>query len=248
MDITGRTILIPGATSGIGLGLALRLHERGNTVIVGGRRTDLLERIAVEHPGIDTVVIDTTDPASIAAAQASVLAAHPDLDVLIPMAGIMLPEDLRTPEHLEVAERTVATNLLGPIRLIAAFTPHLLRQDAAAIITVSSGLAFVPLPVAPTYSATKAAIHSFTESLRVQLAGTPVQVVELVPPAVRTTLMGQQDAPMAMPLDAFLDQVMRLLEQDGTADEILVDEVGFLRNAPADGTYGGVLAMLSGVR
>jgi len=246
MNITGHTVFIPGATSGIGLGLALRLRAVGNTVIVGGRRTALLDQLTREHPGLHSVVIDTTDPVSIAAAYEEVTSAYPQLDVLITMAGIMHPENLRDPAFLEVAERTINTNLLGPIRLVAAFEPFLERQPNATIVTVSSGLASVPLPATPTYSATKAAIHSFSESLRVQLAGTSIQVIELVPPAVATALMGQQENPHAMPLDEFLDEIMALLETQPDAHEILVENVKFLRHAEANGRYAEVLDALAG--
>lgn len=203
MNITGNTIFIPGATSGIGLALALRFQQKGNTVIVGGRRTELLEQIRTEHPDIHTVAIDTTDPDSIDAAAASVIADHPDLNVLVTMAGIMRTEDWTSPAgFLATAEATVTTNLLGPIRLIGAFIEHLQTRPHATIMTVSSGLAFTPLRVTPTYNATKAAIHMLSESLRLQLDGTSVEVVELVPPAVRTDLMpGQRDSEFAMPLD-----------------------------------------------
>jgi len=239
-------VFIPGATSGIGLGLALRLRAQGRTVIVGGRRTDRLERIRAEHPGIDTVTIDTTDPVSISAARDDLAARHPGLDTLITMAGIMEPEDLRDPAWLDVAERTVEVNLLGPIRLIHAFLPGLLARPAATVMTVTSGLAYVPLPATPTYNATKAAVHSFTESLRVQLTGSTVRVVELVPPATRTTLMNQQDSEVAMPLEAFLDEVMGLLESDPKAEQILVERVKWQRNAVAEGRYADVLGVLSG--
>ena len=245
MNISNNTIFIPGATSGIGLGLALKFQELGNTVIVGGRRTDRLERIAAEHSGIHTIEIDTTDPQSIAAARTTLLAEFPELNVIIPMAGIMLPEHLHTDGFVDVAERTVTTNLLGPIRLIAAFTEHLATRPAAAIITVSSGLAYVPLPITPTYNATKAAIHSFTESLRVQLADTSVQVIELVPPAVQTDLMGQNDDPNAMPLEDYLSESIQLLTEQPDAQQILVERVKFLRNAPLNGSYDQVLGMLS---
>lgn len=245
MNLTDNTIFIPGATSGIGLGLALRLQAAGNTVIVGGRRTELLQRIALEHPGIDTIEIDTSDIDSIASAAAALAERHPGLNALITMAGIMEPEDLRDAAALDVAERTVAVNLLGPIRLVHAFLPTLLAQPKATIMTVSSGLAFVPLAATPTYNATKAAIHSFTESLRVQLTKTDVQVVELVPPATQTTLMGQQDSPMAMPLEEFLDEVMGLLGTQPEADEILVERVKWQRNAEAEGRYHDVLGVLS---
>ncbi|MBM2615886.1 SDR family NAD(P)-dependent oxidoreductase [Actinoplanes sp. LDG1-06] len=246
MNITGNTVFIPGATSGIGLGLALRLRDKGNTVIVGGRRTDVLARLAEEHPGLGTVEIDTTDPASIEAAAASVLARYPSLDALITMAGIMRPEDLRDPGFLATAEATVETNLLGPIRLIAAFLPALLARPSATVITVTSGLAYVPLPLTPTYNATKAAVHSFTESLRVQLAGSSVQVIELVPPAVRTSLMNQENSPIAMPLDDYLDETVGLLEKQPDAQQILVERVRWQRDAVAEGRYDEVLGVLSG--
>jgi len=246
MDITGNTIFIPGATSGIGLGLALRLQAAGNTVIIGGRRVALLDQLTAAHPGLHAVEIDTADPASILAARDRVLAAHPQLNVLITMAGIMLPEDLHTPGFLEVAERTVTTNLLGPIRLVAAFVEHLSAQPAATLMTVSSGLAFVPLTLTPTYSATKAGIHSFTEALRFQLADTSVQVLELAPPAVQTPLMGQDESGRGMPLDDFLTEVMQLIESQPDAREILVKNVEPLRFATERGTYAQVFDMLSG--
>jgi uncharacterized oxidoreductase len=246
MDITQtNTVFIPGATSGIGLGLALRLQAEGNTVIVGGRRTELLEQIAAEHPGIDTIQIDTADAGSIAAAAATVIERHPTLNALVTMAGIMEPEDLRDPASLDVAERTITVNLVGSIRLVHAFLPQLLAQPSSTIMTVSSGLAFVPLAATPTYNATKAAIHSFTESLRVQLTKSNVQVVELVPPATRTTLMGQQDSPVAMPLEEFLDEVVGLLKAQPEADEVLVERVKWQRNAEAEGRYQDVLGTLS---
>lgn len=246
MKSTGNTILVTGGTSGIGLGLALRLRDAGNTVVVAGRRRELLERIADEHPGVGTAELDVTDPESIARARRQLVASYPDLNVVVTAAGIMLPENLRDPEALRVAEDTVATNILGTIRTVYAFLPHLLTRDDAAVLTVSSGLAFVPLPVTPTYNATKAAVHSFSEGLRVQLAGSGVRVIELVPPAVRTNLMNQQDMEAAMPLEEFLTETMDLLGARPDADEILVERVKFLRNAATDGTYTEVLARLSG--
>ena len=214
-------------------------------MVIGGRRTELLDRLAAEHPGLHTVVIDTSDAASTAAAAEEVMRRFPRTDVLVPMAGIMLPEDLHSPDFLPTAEATIATNLLGPVRLIAHFTPFLAGQDAAVIMTVSSGLAFVPLPATPTCNATKAAVHSFTESLRVQLADTGIQVVELVPPAVRTPLMGQRDDERAMPLPDSLDEALALIERDPRITEVLVERVTPLRHAEADGSYARVLAALS---
>ncbi|QJT03083.1 SDR family NAD(P)-dependent oxidoreductase [Streptomyces asoensis] len=249
MKMTGNTILITGGTSGIGLGLALRLHEAGNKVIVAGRRKELLDEITTEHPGIEALVLDVTDPASIARAQETVASAHPELNVLVNNAGIMLRENLLDPADLRVAEDHVTVNLLGTIRVTYAFLPLLLGKDDAAVVNVTSALAFVPLPVTPTYNATKAALHSFSESLRVQLSGADagVQVIEVAPPGVRTTLLGQQDDENAMPLDDFLTETLTLLREQPDAGEIVVERARFVRDAEANGTYDNVLAMLSGV-
>jgi short-subunit dehydrogenase involved in D-alanine esterification of teichoic acids len=247
MNISGNTIFIPGSTSGIGLALALALQARGNTVIVGGRRGDLLDKIAAEHPGIDTVVIDTADAASIRSAASQVLARHPDLNVLVPMAGIMQAEDWHKPEgFLASAESVLTTNVLGPVRLIAAFIEHLQSRPDATIMTVSSGLGFTPLGVTPSYNASKAAIHMLSESIRLQLADTTVKVVELEPPSVRTALMpGQEESEVAMPLDEFIAEVMELLEAQPDAREIQVECVKFLRYGEARGDYDHVVAVLN---
>jgi short-subunit dehydrogenase involved in D-alanine esterification of teichoic acids len=247
MNISGNTIFIPGSTSGIGLALAVALRASGNTVIVGGRRVDLLDKIAAEHPGIDTVVIDTADAASIKSAASQVLARHPDLNVLVPMAGIMQAEDWHKPAgFLASAESVLTTNVLGPVRLIAAFIEHLQSQPDATIITVSSGLAFTPLGVTPSYNASKAAIHMLSESIRLQLADTTVKVVELEPPSVRTALMpGQEESEVAMPLDEFIAEVMELLEAQPDAREVQVERVKFLRYGEARGDYDQVVAVLN---
>ncbi|QRP48276.1 SDR family oxidoreductase [Amycolatopsis sp. FDAARGOS 1241] len=246
MDITGNTIFIPGSTSGIGLALALALKARGNTVIIGGRRTELLRSLAAAHPGLGTVRIDTTDPASIDAAAKEVLADYPELNVLVTMSGIMRVENWRDPSFLPTAEATMTTNVLGPIRLIAAFVEHLQTRPAATIMTVSSGLAFTPLRVTPSYNASKAAIHMLSESLRLQLADTTVGVVELEPPSVQTDLMpGQADNDHAQPLDEYITEVMHLLETQPDAREIQVERVKFLRYGEARGDYDQVVAALN---
>jgi uncharacterized oxidoreductase len=247
MNISGNTVFIPGSTSGIGLALALELQARGNTVIVGGRRVEVLERIAAEHPGIDTVRIDTADAASIDAAAKDVLAKHPDLNVLVTMAGIMRIEDWHQPESfLASAESVVTTNVLGPIRLIAAFIGHLQAQPDATIVTVSSGLAFAPLKITPSYNASKAAIHMLSESLRIQLTDTSVKIVELVPPSVRTSLLpGQESSEFAMPLEEFVTEVIALLETRPDAKEIQVERVKFLRYGEARGDYDQVVETLN---
>lgn len=248
MNITGNTIFIPGATSGIGLALALRLQSRGNTVIVGGRRTELLTQIRNAHPGIHTVAIDTADAASVASATEEVLLAHPELNVLIAMAGIMQVEDWHSADgFIGKAEAMVTTNLLGPIRLIAAVIEHFRSLPAATIITVSSGLAFAPLAATPSYNSTKAAIHMLSESIRLQLADTNINIVELVPPAVQTGLMpGHEENPSAMPLDEFADEALSLLENQPDATEIHVERVKFLRFGEARGDYPKVVEALNG--
>ncbi|WP_347559429.1 SDR family NAD(P)-dependent oxidoreductase [Aeromicrobium sp. IC_218] len=229
----------------MGLALALALQAKGATVVVGGRRTDLLEQIAAEH-GLGTVAIDTADPASITAAARQVVAEHPDLDVLVTMAGIMRAEDWTTSGFAEGAAEVVTTNLLGPIRLVDAFIDHLRTRPEATIMTVSSGLAFAPLKVTPTYNATKAAIHMLSESIRLQLDGTGVAVVELEPPSVATDLMpGQKDSPFAMPLDAFVREVVDLIQTQPDATEIQVENVKFLRYGEARGDYDQVVATLN---
>lgn len=245
MNISGNTIFIPGATSGIGLALALRFQAAGNTVIIGGRRAGMLERLAAEH-GLDTVVIDTTDPASVLAARDTVAARHPDLNVLITMAGVMAPEDVHAAGFLPEAERIVDTNVLGPLRLVAAFIEHLEARPQAALITVSSGLAHTPLAATPTYNGTKAFIHRFSETIRLQLADTRVQVIELVPPAVQTELMpGGSANERHLPLDDFADEVMALLETRPDASEILVEAVKFLRFAEVEGRYDDAVAAVN---
>ncbi|WP_460496286.1 SDR family oxidoreductase [Glycomyces tarimensis] len=247
MKTTDNTILIAGGTSGIGLALAERLHKAGNKVIVAGRRRELLDQIEAEHAGIEGEVLDITDEGSIRSLLDTVTAKHPDLNVLVAMAGIMRPERVLHPASVAIAEQTIATNLLGPIKLVNAFGQHLTAQPEAAIVTVTSGLAYVPLSAAPTYSATKAAIHSYTESLREQLRETSVQVIEIAPPLTHTTLMpGATDSDRAMPLDDFADEVMGLLETRPDAEQILVERVKRQRFAEVNGDYDEVFAMQSG--
>ncbi|MFP3515602.1 SDR family oxidoreductase [Pseudomonas sp. SIMBA_077] len=245
MKSTGNTILVTGATSGIGLGLALRLHKAGNQVIIAGRRQALLDKITSEHPGIESLLLDVSDPHSIQRTSEALAISHPDLNVLINNAGIIDWEDLTNPDSLATAEAIVTTNLLGTIRMVYAFTPRLIKQPNATIINVSSSLAFVPLPATPTYCASKAAVHSFTQSLRVQLEDTSIEVIELAPPAVRTTLLGQDTDEHAMPLEAFLDEIFELLNTTPTPSELVVERAKPLRFAEASGAHDDVLKMLT---
>jgi len=237
MDITNRTAFIAGGTSGIGLGLARRLVAAGSTVVVGGRDTTRVD-------DLPTVRVDVTDPASVLAARDEVLAAHPDLDLVVTMSGVMLLEDLRDPAHGDQAEQTIAVNLLGTIRVLDAFTPHLLARGGGDLVTVGSGIAFLPFPLMPTYGASKAGVHAYTEALRAQLAGTGVDVTELVPPAVATA--GQERLnPAALPLDDYLDEVLARIAVDPTPDEVVVTAAERLRWAERDGTYAELLAQRS---
>ena len=170
MNISGNTILITGGGAGIGRALAEAFHSKGNTIIVTGRRRAALDETIAANPGMRSFVLDIEDRDAVAAFEKTIVADHPSLNVLVNNAGIMQRENLLTdPIDLTTAEATVATNLLGPLRLTAALLPHLLGQPQATVMTVSSGLAFVPIAMAPTYCATKAAIHSWSQTLRYQL-------------------------------------------------------------------------------
>ena len=248
MDISGNTILITGGNSGIGLGLAKAFHAAGNKVIIAGRRAEPLAEIADAHPGMSWLLVDMADAHSIGALAHEVLRTHPDFNVIVNNAGIMRPEILLSdPIDLAASEEQVAVNLLGPIRLSAALLPHLRQQPRAALINVTSGLAFVPMAMVPTYCATKAAVHSYTQSLRQQLAGSSVQVIEIAPPAVATNLMPHdENGPQAMPLHDFIDATMQILRDNPDAHEILVDKVKPLRNAEATGQFSALFAMING--
>jgi uncharacterized oxidoreductase len=188
MKLERRTVLITGGTSGIGLELARQLLPRGNAVIVTGRDRDRLDAAKRALPGLHTIQSDVSDPAAIAALHANVLAQFPTLDTLVNNAGIMRNLDLNRERDLVDVTREIEINLSGPVRMVQQFLPHLKTRAGALIVNVSSGLAFVPLPIAPIYCATKAALHSYSQSLRVQLDGTGVTVIELAPPGVETPL------------------------------------------------------------
>jgi uncharacterized oxidoreductase len=246
MKATGNTILITGGGSGIGRGLAEAFHALGNQVIVAGRRRHALDEVTAANPGIRSLSLDIEDPAAIREFAAQAAAQFPALNVLINNAGIMRAEKLLSqPADLADAEAMVTTNLLGPIRLTAALLPHLRQQPRSTIINVSSGLAFLPLAPTPTYCATKAALHSYTLSLRYQLRETGIEVVELIPPYVATHLMGGADDPRAMPLDKFIAEVMEILKADPTPREILVEDVKRLRFASESGKFDALFKGLN---
>ena len=238
MKTTDNTIVITGGGSGIGRALAEAFHRLGNQVIIAGRGQKTLGETTAANPGMESVALDVSDPKSIQSFAAQVTNDFPTLNVLINNAGIMQPENLlEKPNDLSTAEKTITTNLLGPIRLTAALLPSLQKHPHATIMNVSSGLAFVPLAMTPTYCATKAAIHSYTQSLRYQLKATNVEVIELIPPYVQTTLMGDQQAadPKAMPLDEFITEVMSILQSQPGVQEVCVKKVYPLRFAAEDG-------------
>ena len=247
MNLTGNTILITGGGSGIGRGLAVELLKLGNVVIIAGRRKHALDETIAANPGMKALQLDIESPEAIKRFAAQVIAEFPTLNVLINNAGIMRAENLKAQQmDLEDAEAIVTTNLLGPIRLTAALLPHLQAQASAAIMNVSSGLAFVPLAFTPTYCATKAAVHSYTQSLRYQLRDTAIEVLELIPPYVQTHLMDGADDPRAMPLDSFIAEVMDILKTDPTPAEICVQNVNGLRLAAEQGRFDGTFQGLNG--
>lgn len=248
MALTNRTILITGGNSGIGQALARDLQAKGNRIIITGRKQASLQTMLDANPAMAGYVLDVTDDMALAAFTTTVIADHPDLDVVILNAGIMESEDYTADAvNLDAAERTIATNLMAPIRMAAALLPHLRSRDQAALITVSSGLAFVPKATHAVYSATKAAIHSWTQSLRHQLRDTSVAVHEIAPPLVATDLTpGQSQLAAAMPLQEFTDEVVGILSRDVIPDEVLVSRVSFQRNAEAESRYAAAFTMING--
>lgn len=188
MNLTGRTILITGGSAGIGLAFALKFLELGNQVIVTGRRQLVLDEVKTKHPKLHTIQSDVADPAQISALRARVKKEFPELDVLMNNAGIMLYKNLKAPVlDLTGLMAEMNINVGGVIGMTSALI-DILKANRGTIINVSSGLAFVPLPAAPIYCASKAAIHSYTQSLRFQLEETGVEVIELMPPAVKTDM------------------------------------------------------------
>ena len=247
MNLSNNTILITGGGSGIGQRVLRKLFTLfGNKIIIAGRRQHALEEVTNANPGMAFLKLDIDDPKAVQSFAAEMIDLHPTLNVLINNAGIMRPEDLKA-QRVEDAEAIITTNLLGPVRLTAALLPHLQKQSSSAIINVSSGLAFVPFPATPTYSATKAALHSYTVALRVQLQGTSVEVIEIIPPAVATDLTPGRSTrdPRMMSLPDFITETMQILKTLPTPSEINVERVKFLRFAEATGNFEKALQMLS---
>ena len=226
MKMHSNTIFITGGTSGIGKGLAEAFHQLGNQVIISGRREDRLRTACAANPGMRYFVLDVTDIASVRTTARKAFEEFPALNCVFNNAGVQRRHDFAAGRPLDepamLAE--IQTNLLGLIRVSAEFLPHLKNQQDATLLNVSSGLAFVPFAVFPVYCATKAAVHSFSLSLRHQLRDSKVKVIELIPPYVATELGGGAQAPAGalrqMPLDTFIAETMK--ELAGDSDEIAI--------------------------
>jgi uncharacterized oxidoreductase len=235
MHMRDNTILITGGTSGIGRALAQAFHKLGNTVIVAGRRKALLDEVVKANPGMHAVELDIADPASIKRVAAQLSRDFPKLNVLFNNAGIMPFDDAAGNIDEDVMLSTVTTNLLGPIRMSSALLPQLKAQPRAVIINNTSVLAYVPLASTAVYSATKAALHSYTLSQRFMLRDTSVTLQEIAPPWVNTDLIHKGDDPRAMPLEAFIEQTMAGLASD--QEEVVVESALPMRNNPGAGEH-----------
>ena len=228
MRLTGNTIFITGGGSGIGRALAEAFHRRGNKVIISGRRKANLAETVEANPGMESIELDIADSGSIRRVSAELISRYPKLNVLINNAGIMQIDDVAGDVDDGLVSSTIATNLTGPIRLTGALVEHLKKQESAVILNVSSVLGFVPMAMSAVYSSTKAGLHSYSQSLRFKLRNSSVQVLEMIPPWVRTELLNSSEESRAMPLDEFLQETMEALATG--ADEIMVARAKFLRD------------------
>jgi uncharacterized oxidoreductase len=244
MRLTDNTVLVTGGASGIGRGLAVALHQAGNRVVIAGRRVEALRAVADEHPGIGYLRLDQSDRQSIQRFVGEIQREYPELNVLVNNAGVMALEDLAAPDP-DTASVVISTNLLGPIVLTSLLLPSLRTQPCGAIINVTSALAFVPLAFAPTYSATKAGLRSYTESLRFQLQDSRIQVIEIAPPRVETEMNGPVDDVHTMSVDDFIAETLSLLANRPEAGEVVVKASRGLRDAERNGVYAELFAAVN---
>jgi len=245
MKLTGNTMLVTGGGSGIGEALAQRFHDLGNTVIVAGRRREALETAIAGRKNMHALELDVSEPAALGKVMEGLLARFPELNVLFNNAGMMAYEPIDSARDLTAAAATIETNLMGPIRVTDALVDHLKGRPDAVLVNVTSGLAFTPLVDAAVYSATKAAMHSYTLSLREALAG-KVEVIELAPPGVQTHLTpGQSTRPGYMPLEDYADEVMQIFQQEPTPREVLVEKVKGLRFAEQENRFDDAFRMIN---
>jgi uncharacterized oxidoreductase len=243
MRLTDNTILVTGGGSGIGRGLAVALHRAGNRVVIAGRRLDALRAVAEENPGIEYLQLDLTDTASIRGFVADIERRYPDLNVVVNNAGVMALEDVDTPDP-DTVSAVIATNLIGPITLTALLIPGLKSRPNAAVVNITSALAFVPMAIAPTYSATKAGLHAYTESVRFLLQDSKIQVIEVAPPRVETEMDGPGDA-FTMTIEQFVEEMLCLMSAHPDADEVVVSAARGLREAERNGVYAEQFAMVN---
>ncbi len=245
MNISGNTVLITGGTSGIGRALAAALYEAGNTVIVSGRRANLLQEIKEAYPGMHSLQVDVTDPEALDTFAKQVIQEFPKLNVLINNAGVAKLEDYTADTvDTDVLASTIQTNITSVVHLSALLLPTLRAQPKSTLMVTTSGLAFMAYPKGPVYSATKAFLHNWLDAVRFQLRGTTVEVLELAPPYVQTELGGPQQAsdPRAMPLDDYIREVIQILStNDIQKGEVLVERVKPMRFAERNGTYEQML-------
>jgi uncharacterized oxidoreductase len=213
MEVSGNTILVTGGASGIGLALARRFVERGNIVIICGRREDKLDEAKRQFDNVITRVADVAEPSDREDLVLWATSEFPALNVLVNNAGIQRKIDLTKDPDWAKTQSEIAINLEAPIHLAQLIYPHLAKQNQAAIINVTSGLSFMPLANVPVYCATKAALHSFTLSLRWQLKGSSVEVIEVIPPAVNTDLQAPGLHTFGVNVDEFADAVFKGLEE-----------------------------------
>ena len=213
MEFKANTVLITGGASGIGLALAERFIQAGSSVIICGRRKDKLKEAQSKYPQLHVRVCNVANPAERTALFTWATKTYPGLNMLVNNAGIQQRIQLQQKPAWETLGEEVAINLEAPIHLSTLFIPHLLQKERSAIINITSGLAFAPLANVPVYCATKAALHSFTLSLRHQLSGTPIAVIEIIPPAVDTDLGGKGLHTFGVPLNEFTDAIVEQLKK-----------------------------------